>query len=63
MVKIKLALEIEISEIDYLIKDYHVDNIQELAVVMKSEAKQDAVEFISYWSAPVTCTNLSISEQ
>lgn len=63
MVKIKLALEIEISEIDDLIKDYHVDNIQELVVVMKSEAKQDAVYFISYWSDPVTCTNLSISEQ
>lgn len=62
MVKIKLALEIEISEIDDLIKDYHVDNIQELVVVMKSEAKQDAEEFISCWSAPVTCTNLSIEE-
>lgn len=62
MAKIKLELEIEISDIDCLIKDYQVDNIQELEVVMRREARQDIGEFVSCWSAPVVCDSLKIVE-
>ena len=60
MTKIKLEIEIELQNVQELIDDYKVENINELEIVMRSEAKQDIGDFLAWWSCPVICKNLKL---
>ena len=60
--KITIELEIDIEDSTELLKEECVDNIQELSIVYKSDARKNPQEFIHYWNSPVIIKSLSITE-
>ena len=62
MAKIKLELEIEIDSLEELYTSEFVDNLEELQVVYKSQAKRDVIEFLNCWTIPIECKQIKIEE-
>lgn len=60
--KIKIESEIEVGDSADLLKEECVENIQELAIVYKSQARKDPRDFINCWSYPITIKSLTITE-
>ena len=59
--KIKIELEIQVDNSADLLKEKCVENIQELAIVYKSQARQDPQDFINCWCSPITVKSLTIT--
>ena len=60
--RFELSLEIDDLDVDTLIKEEHVDSIEELSIVYKSDIRKDPLEFLSQWSDPIECLNFNIEK-
>lgn len=60
--RFELSIEIDDIAIDTLIKEEHVDSIDELSILYKSDIRKDPLEFLSQWSAPIKCLNFNIEK-